>query len=233
MSSTRTRAVTEIYPSRVFICKIRMWSLHILTILWGGGGALSYCPSHYGQLLYSQHTLPPSNAPYMYSISHVIIFLLCHKQCSELVTIQFGDVDGHLSQIMQKIAGRMGLPVTVRRKEVCVSGPFDLVQQFRMDLRAEVFLNAQCSSYTSVTTASSQPPQYTQPPPKKAVQFSADGPQGTRSRSFTMMTTEPPPEQQSIVNISNGQVYLLTNVTTDTCALRTEICTHSFSHFLA
>ena len=76
--------------------------------------------------------------------------------CSESVTLKFCDVDGHLSQTMQKIATRMGLHFITSRKEVYVCGPFDLLHQFRMDLRAEIFVTAQCSNITPVIFQSVQ-----------------------------------------------------------------------------
>ena len=118
-------------------------------------------------------------------------------QCSELVTLQFGDIDGHLSQTMQKIAGRMGLHFTIQRKEVCISGPFDLVQQFRMDLRAEVFLTAQCSSFTSVMSAASQSVPSVLATSKKAPQIPFSAPRETTTGSMNSKINEIPSEVQN------------------------------------
>ena len=113
-------------------------------------------------------------------------------QCSESVTLKFCDVDGHLSQTMQKIATRMGLHFITSRKKVYVCGPFDLLHQFRMDLRAEIFVTAQCSNITPVIFQSVQT---TMAIPKKTPQL-FNAPQEIIYSSVTLRSDGNPPEQQ-------------------------------------
>ena len=114
---------------------------------------------------------------------------------------------------MQKIASRMGLHCTIQRKDIRISGPFDLIQQFRMDLRAEIFLTAQCSSYISVTQ---------QPALKKAPHISFEG---STSSSVISKINEIPSEQQNKEEIGTltccASKTMHTNATYTTCNLFT------------
>ena len=130
-----------------------------------------------------------------------------HLQCSETATLQFCDVDDHLSQTMQKIATRMGLHFITRRREVRVCGPFDLVQQFRMDLRAEIFITAQCSILTPVISGSSQSVQTPMATPRKAQQILIDAHQDMKSSSELLRADEIPLQQQ---NTGIGSAFIST-----------------------